>query len=32
VKVRTRFWWMPFLEWMLVIFTILWFLVICAAR
>lgn len=32
VKARPRFWWMPFLEWMLVIFTILWFLVICAAR
>lgn len=32
VKERPRFWWMPFLEWMVVIFTILWFLVICAAR
>jgi hypothetical membrane protein len=32
VKARPRFWWMPFLEWMVVIFTILWFLVICAAR
>jgi len=32
VKVRPRFWWMPFLEWMVVIFTILWFLVVCAAR
>lgn len=29
---RPRFWWMPFLEWMVVIFTILWFLVISAAR
>lgn len=32
VQARPRFWWMPFLEWMVVIFTILWFLVICAAR
>ena len=32
MKVRPRFWWMPFLEWMVVIFTILWFLVICAVR
>ncbi len=32
VKVRPGFWWMPFLEWMVVIFTILWFLVVCAAR
>ncbi|MBW6474261.1 MAG: DUF998 domain-containing protein [Anaerolineaceae bacterium] len=29
---RPRFWWMPFLEWMVVIFTILWFLIISAAR
>ncbi len=29
---RLRFWWMPFLEWMVVIFTILWFLTISAAR
>ena len=29
---RPRFLWMPFLEWMVVIFTILWFLVISAAR
>jgi hypothetical membrane protein len=29
---RPRFWWMPFLEWMVVIFTILWFLFISAAR
>jgi len=29
---RPSFWWMPFLEWMVVIFTILWFLVISAAR
>ncbi len=29
---RPRFWWMPFLEWMVVIFTILWFLVISAVR
>lgn len=32
VKVRPRFWWMPFLEWMVVIYTILWFLIVCAAR
>jgi len=32
VKVRPHFWWMPFLEWMVVIFTILWFLVVCAVR
>jgi len=32
MKTRPRFWWMPFLEWMVVIFTILWFLVVCAAR
>lgn len=32
VKMRPGFWWMPFLEWMVVIFTILWFLVVCAAR
>lgn len=25
---RRAFWWMPFLEWMVVIFTILWFLII----
>lgn len=29
---RPRFWWMPFLEWLVVIFTILWFLIISAAR
>lgn len=29
---RPRFWWMPFLEWMVVIFTILWFLIISATR
>jgi hypothetical membrane protein len=29
---RPRFWWMPFLEWMVVIFTILWFLIISAAQ
>ncbi len=29
---RPRFWWMPFLEWMVVIFTILWFLIISTAR
>ena len=29
---RPRFWWMPFLEWMVVIFTILWFFIISAAR
>lgn len=29
---RPSFWWMPFLEWMVVIFTILWFLIISAAR
>ncbi|PKO04348.1 MAG: hypothetical protein CVU41_17515 [Chloroflexi bacterium HGW-Chloroflexi-3] len=29
---RPRFWWMAFLEWMVVIFTILWFLIISAAR
>ena len=32
VSERPGFWWMPFLEWMVVIFTLLWFLVICAAR
>lgn len=32
VFVRPRFWWMPFLEWLVLISTILWFLVICAAR
>ena len=29
---RPRFWLAPFLEWMVVIFTILWFLIISAAR
>ena len=28
---RPRFWWMAFLEWLVVIFTILWFLIISAA-
>jgi len=32
ILVRPRFWWAPFLEWMVVIFTILWFLIISAAR
>lgn len=32
VKERPSFWWMPFLEWLVVIFTILWFLVVSAAR
>ena len=32
VFVRPRFWWMPFLEWLVLISTILWFLVICTAR
>ncbi len=32
VLVRPRFWWMPFLEWLVLISTILWFLVICSAR
>lgn len=32
VFVRPRFWWMPFLEWLVLISTILWFLVICGAR
>ena len=32
IKSRPRFWWMAFLEWLVVIFTILWFLVISAAR
>ncbi len=32
VMARPRFWWMPFLEWLVLISTILWFLVICTAR
>ncbi|HNR01394.1 MAG TPA: DUF998 domain-containing protein [Anaerolineaceae bacterium] len=32
VMKRPRFWWMPFLEWLVLISTILWFLVICTAR
>lgn len=32
LMVRPRFWWMPFLEWLVLISTILWFLVICTAR
>ena len=32
VKERPRFGWMPLLEWMVVIFTILWFLIISIAR
>ena len=32
VFARPRFWWMPFLEWLVLISTILWFLVICIAR
>lgn len=29
---RPGFWWMPFLEWLVLISTLLWFLVICTAR
>ena len=32
IQERPRFWWMPLLEWMVVIFTILWFLIISIAR
>ena len=32
IKERPRFGWMPLLEWMVVIFTILWFLIISIAR
>ena len=29
---RPDFWWLPFLEWLVLISTILWFLVICTIR
>ena len=32
IQERPRFWLMPLLEWMVVIFTILWFLIISIAR
>jgi len=32
VFARPRFWWMPFLEWLVLISTIVWFLVICITR
>ena len=32
VRARPRFWWMAFLEWLVLISTIVWFLVVCSAR
>lgn len=32
VSDRPGFWWMPFLEWMVVTLTLVWFLVICAIQ
>ena len=32
VLARPRFWWMAFLEWLVLISTIVWFLAVCSAR